>query len=181
MLEFIQNYDNTHPITKVVASRNIQQLMQSQVTILGASKSSKKVPFQDIAYITCRYVRYLSLTYFLLFKDSDEGVFIETPSSYSFPAPSPYQKESLDTEDRLCVTLLKASLEKLQQPLPSIRMKDKENEDDKDKVRDQYRPYVILEMDHPAQRYHTSVAPNRRNGLNGSLDFRWTKEKPFQL
>ena len=127
------------------------------------------------------YVSYLSLTYFLLFKDSDEGVFIETPSSYSFPAPSPYQKESIDTEDRLCVTLLKASLEKLQQPLPSIRTKDKENEDDKDKVRDQYRPYVILEMDHPAQRYHTSVAPNRRNGLNGSLDFRWTKEKPFQL
>ena len=108
-------------------------------------------------------------------------MFIETPSSYSFPAPSPYQKESIDTEDRLCVTLLKASLEKLQQPLPSIQTKGKETEDNKDKVRDQYRPYVILEMDHPAQRYHTSVAPNRRNGLKGSLDFRWTKEKPFQL
>ena len=55
-------------------------------------------------------------------------MFIETPSSYSFPSPHP-PKESLDTEDQLCVTLRKASLEK---PLP------------KDKVQDQYRPYVIL-------------------------------------
>ena len=174
MLEFIQNYDNTHPITKVVASRNINSNLSS---VLGYDTWSLKQKFEKVP----TYVSYLSLTYFLLFKDSDEGVFIETPSSYSFPAPSPYQKESIDTEDRLCVTLLKASLEKLQQPLPSIQTKGKETEDNKDKVRDQYRPYVILEMDHPAQRYHTSVAPNRRNGLKGSLDFRWTKEKPFQL
>ena len=92
-------------------------------------------------------------------------MFIETPSSYSFPSPHP-PKESLDTEDQLCLTFRKASLE---YPLPM------------DKVRDQYRPYVILEMDHPAQRYHTSVAPNRRNGLNGPIDFRWSMQTQFQL
>ena len=46
---------------------------------------------------------------------------------------------------------------------------------------DQFRPYVILEMDHPAQKYNTKMATDRRKGLNGSLDFRWSTETRFQL
>ena len=46
---------------------------------------------------------------------------------------------------------------------------------------DQFRPYVILEMDHPAQKYNTKMATDRRKGLNGSLDFRWSSETRFQL
>ena len=46
---------------------------------------------------------------------------------------------------------------------------------------DQFRPYVILEMDHPAQKYNTKMATDRRKGLNGSLDFSWSSETRFQL
>lgn len=97
-----------------------------------------------------------------LFQDACDGVFVESPASYSIPQ---IQTDSgVDSEDHLHVSLVKATL--LEAAMDDLR-----------------HPYVILEMDHPAQRFNTSLAAKKvRYGSSSSIDFLWPKENSqFQL
>ena len=97
-----------------------------------------------------------------MFQDSNSGIFVESPSSYSSPTPARNQN---DCEDHLHVCLLKATLEA---------------EAEESSCCHDFRPYVVLEMDHPAQRYRTTKVQNRkyRNNMDG---FTWPETSNFEL
>lgn len=95
--------------------------------------------------------------------DRNGGIFVESPSSFSSQSPS--CQSSVEGEDYLHVSVLRASLE--------------DNEEDNCCS---FHPYVILEVDHPAQRFQTTQACRRLRkkfssgggiGSNSRIDFTW--------
>ena len=102
---------------------------------------------------------------------------MESPSSYSSPSLNQTDSSSDSTElDYLQVSVLKATLLEDQDqqvccsetgsssPLPVP-----------------FHPYVILEMDHPAQRYHTTPTEHVKNGPINSKEFTWPSGHLFKL
>ncbi len=131
------------------------------------------------------------MNYNLIFQKSS-GLFVESPSTYSFPSCSLkvnryhrinvnmyfnyvkhaiFQDSQTDT-DKLHVTLIKATLEEQQ------NIKNDANETEKEPIIK--NPYVVLEMDHPAQRFHTIPGTahklkrkSKRSNTSAITDFLW--------
>ena len=88
---------------------------------------------------------------------------MESPSSYSSPTPRSQNEDVSDCEDHLHVCVLKATLEEVETVNSSCC---------------HFRPYVVLEMDHPAQRYRTTMVKKQTGNRN--VDFTWP-ESSFNL
>ena len=98
------------------------------------------------------------------------GIFVESPSSYSSPSLN-QTDSSEDCEDYLQVSVLKATLleDQDQQVCCSST------------AAVPFHPYVILEMDHPAQRYNTMPTEHVKNGPKNSREFTWPNGHLFKL
>ena len=106
--------------------------------------------------------------------DGSGGVFVESPSSYS--SPSLNQTDSSDCEDYLQVSVLKATL--LEDQDQQVCCSEAEAQPTTPVP---FHPYVILEMDHPAQRYHTTPTEHVKNGPINSKEFTWPSGHLFKL